>query len=368
MLTVRNDTKVELCGLSSDILSDASRRDFTVNCLYVDLVALVSSGSAPVLDPTRCGLANLRDGVLTTPVEAYRTMWLDPIRIMRGVRFHATLGFEIDRQVKDQMRRLVYLLTRVSVERVRAELERILVSGRLRSSFRLMQRLGILAIILPEVGRTHGFSQATPYHAYDLFSHSVRTAAKTPPDLILRLAGLLHDLGKYETRLYRGDRAVYYGHEEISAEAARSVLARLRFPKRIIGQVCFLVRNHMINYSRRWSDRAIRRFIRKMGDSLGNMLILAEADTRAQRPQPGAAAGIGELRSRIHALHEQGKMNLDLPIDGHTIMRILGIEEGPAVGEAKNFLLEQASGRAQPLTRAQCLRLLRRWARRPGRI
>jgi putative nucleotidyltransferase with HDIG domain len=362
-LVVRANMEIEISGLLASIEKDAGRRDFTVNCLYADLGKLHrSSSSLGILDPTGLGLEDLKAGLLRTPADAFYTIWLDPIRILRAVRFHATLGFVLDSDLLDAARRVVYLLGRVAPERIRTELERTLVSRRLRSSLRLMQRTGILDIMMPELGRTHGLSQSTPYHAYDLFTHSVKTAANMPTDVKLRLAGLLHDLGKVETRKETGGRAVYYGHEKVSAEIAGSILKRLRFSKRLTDEVIYLVRNHMINYSKGWSDRGVRRFLRKMGGHLEEMLVLVEGDRKAQRPGHGMADNIAGLRRRIRSLRENDKVHFGLPVDGNDIMQILEISAGPGVGRAKDFLIEEATRRQKALTRADCVKLLRVWA------
>jgi tRNA nucleotidyltransferase/poly(A) polymerase len=283
---------------------------------------------------------------------------------LRAIRFYAVLGFSIERQLLEAMPRMVYLLRRVSAERIRAELEHILLSTRLRSALRLLQGAGVSEIVFPEIGRTYGFSQATPHHAYDLFTHAARTAANTPPELTLRLAGLLHDVGKFGTRSYRRGRAVYYGHEVASAVTAEAVLSRLKFPKHLIRDVVFLISNHMINYSDNWSDKAVRRFVRKMGERREQVLTLVEADRKAQRPEPGMADGIKHLRKRIMALDKDGGIHFELPVDGRDIMAILGVEEGPTVGRAKNFLWEAAASLGKPMTKQDCVRLLKAWAGR----
>ena len=364
-LTAGEGIEVEICRLDGDIKRDAARRDFTVNCLYADIVA---SGAtfppAAVADPTGRAVSDLNTGVLRAASEPCFTLWLDPLRVLRAIRFYAILGFSIERELLQAMPRMVYLLSRVSPERIRTELESILLSRRLRSALSLMQRVGVSDIAFPELGRTYGFSQATPHHAYDLFTHAVKTSANTPPDLTLRLAGLLHDIGKYETRKCRGGRAVYYGHETASAAMAETILKRLKFPKRLVRDVVFLIRNHMINYSEDWSDKAVRRFVRRMGAHREQMLKLVEADRKAQRPEPGMADSIRHLRRRITELSRDDRMPHQLPVDGLDIMKILGIDEGPAVGRAKDYLWEAATKRGKPMTRQDCVRLLKAWAER----
>lgn len=369
---VRDGFEVEVSPLGRSLEEDCRRRDFTVNCLYAPIPAVASSsGALSVLDPTGRGMRDLAARRLRTPVTPSVTLWLDPVRMLRAVRFVAVHGFSLDGDLRDCTSRMVYLLGRVAAERVRAELEKVLVSNRLTSALRLMQRLGIVEVVLPELGRVAGFAQSTPYHAYDLLTHSIKTAAGTPRDLQLRLAGLLHDLGKIDTRADSGGRVVYYGHQDVSADIAGAALRRLRFSNRVVGDVTFLIRNHMINYSKAWSDKAVRRFVRKMGGRLDMMLSLVASDRRAQRPEKGMADNIAELRGRIRGLTRRGRIHFELPVDGNDIMELLGIKEGPAVGRARDFLINEATKRPNPLTRSDCQVLLRSWANKhdlPGVI
>jgi poly(A) polymerase/tRNA nucleotidyltransferase (CCA-adding enzyme) len=362
-LTVGRGINIEICRLEGDLESDAGRRDFTINCMYADILKRGVFARSAILDPTRRGVRDLKAGVLRAPSDPCLMLWLDPLRILRAIRFYAVFGFSIDKELLKAMPRMVYLLGRISPERIRTELEKTLLSGRVRSALRLMQRIGASDIILPELGRTHGFSQDTPHHAFDLFTHAARTAAHTPRDLTLRLAGLLHDLGKFDTRSYKRGRAVYYGHEAVSADTARTVLRRLKFPNRLTDEVTFLVKNHMINYSSDWSDKAVRRLVRRVGPHLEQVLALVEADCRAQRPEPGMIDGVRDLRKRIRVLGQDDLIHLDLPLDGRDIMEILGVEEGPAVGRAKDFLLDAAAGVTRPMTRQECVRLLKAWVK-----
>jgi poly(A) polymerase len=259
------------------------------------------------------------------------------------------------------MERAAYLVTRVSQERIRMEMERVLVSPRLESAMRLLVKSGALAVVMPEVARTCGFAQKTPYHAYDLFTHLVKTAAATPPDLTLRLAALLHDVGKTSTQTAKADRMVYYGHEEASVEAAASLMRRLKFPNRAAELVRFLVGNHMINYSSDWSDKAVRRFAARMGPRLDAVVRLAEADRRAQRPGRTAGRALAELARRIRASRAVRMPAAAPPIDGTDIMKILAIGEGPLVGRAKAFLAEEGLKSGRPMTRTDAVRALARW-------
>jgi poly(A) polymerase len=143
-----------------------------------------------------------------------------------------------------------------------------------------------------------------------------------------------------------------------------SIMERLRFSKRCTRRVYSLVRNHMVNYSRSWTDRAVRRFARKNREHLQALLALASADRRAQRPDSARDSLIQELSRRIERLRHEGQVDPYLPVTGRDIMEVLGIGEGPEVGKAKTFLLDQAGKKGRPMSRGDAVSLLKRWAKR----
>ncbi len=359
--------QVEVCRLEGSPAEDALRRDFTVNCLYVKLTSgLRRMKCSSVLDPTGSGLRDLRERRLRAHPDPFTSLAGDPLRLMRAVRLEAVLGFSIDGALKDAMRRIAYLISGSAAERVREELAGVLVSRRVRSAFRLMLETGLLEMLLPEVAVTAGLEQGSPHHAYDLLTHTLRATAGVRPSLDLRLAALLHDIGKVRTRRRKGGRFVYYGHEKVSAAMARSVLARLRFPARVSADVTFLIENHMVNYTESWTDAAVRRFMRRMGDRLDDVLHLAEADRRAHAPGAWTGSPVGELRERIAAVRsrmDSRGMSFESPLDGRRIMEILGIGPGPEVGRAKEHLCGVVLRRGAPLSEGEAARVLLEWAR-----
>jgi poly(A) polymerase len=368
VLVAGRGLRIEVCGLEGDLAGDAARRDLTVNALYANLKGLKGGRGLRVLDPTGRGLEDLASMTLRTPGDPHFILWLDPLRMVRAVRFTATGRFTLDRSLARAIPAMAYLVTRVSVERVRVELERILVSDRLDPALRSLHKTGLLDLIVPELGRTYGYDQGTPYHAFDLFTHLVKTAARMPPEVPLRLAGLLHDLGKTSTASAKPDRMVYYGHEEVSAREAEAIMRRLKFSNRTVELVASLVGHHMVNYSDAWSDKAVRRLAKKMGDRLDPLLALAEADRRSQRPGFAGGRDVATLRARVSRLRDANRLESPVPVDGREIMAILGIGPGPLIGEAKDHLAEECLRLGRPMTRAEAEAALAAWYRgRSGR-
>jgi tRNA nucleotidyltransferase/poly(A) polymerase len=369
--TRRGRTQVEISSLRGQVPGDVLGRDFTVNCLYVRLSPrLAGIRRERVLDPTGKGLSDLDRGLLRAYPDCYTPLTEDPLRLLRALRFRATHGFKIEACLKQAIGRTAYLISRAAPERVRVEIERILLSPKAASSFRIMQQTGLLEMVFPEVAATAGFEQGSPHHAYDLLTHTLKAVSYVRPDLRLRLAALLHDTGKIGARRLKGRRWVYYGHENLSAVQARDALLRLRFPGDVIDDVVFLIENHMVNYAPAWTDAAVRRFMRRTGNILPALLDLAAADRRAHAPETRMGTPVDQLRARLSRVTEQMEsraVTFEAPLDGRQIMRVLGIGEGPEVGRAKEYLCQVVLRRGRPLSKTEAERLLREWATRgPG--
>jgi poly(A) polymerase len=309
---------------------DLRRRDFTINTLLLDL-------DGAVHDPLG-GRQDLEAGVLRTPADAERTFTDDPLRMLRGVRFAAELGFELAPELPGVMRRLSSRLAPpvISMERVSDELRRMLASPRPKVALELLDEGGLLDVILPEIAAAKGVAQ-TGYHTHDVFGHTLLTVQATPPDLLLRFAALFHDAGKPGTA--KGD-GTFIGHEELGAEIARAALERLRFAQKEIEVVVLLVRLHLrpVFYRLEWTDGAVRRLARDAGPQLDRLMLLARADIAASAyPEPQK---LDELQARLNGVREERPSRLEPLITGDEIMRARGIGPGPEVGRIKQKLEE----------------------------
>lgn len=323
---------------------DVWRRDFTVNALCQTL-------SGRILDLTGRGLADLRAGVLRTPLDPSETFAEDPLRIFRGARFVAQLGFTLAPGVLEAMREQASRISVVSVERISDELRRMLVSPHVLAGFDVLAEAGVLARVLPEVSAMRGVEQGG-FHTYDVYEHTLRAVELTPPDPITRVATLLHDVGKPPTHAIATDgRHTFYDHPQVGAVMAREILARLRFSNDDIQTVSDLVRLHLrpIQYQPdSYGDAAVRRLIRDAGDQRARMLDIARADTNASSFPTTAV--IDELETRMARLDAGGQVSQmrDL-LDGDEICALAERSPGPWVGKVKRRL-EQAvlDGDLQP--------------------
>jgi poly(A) polymerase len=314
---------------------DIWRRDFTVNALCQDF-------SGRVLDITGRGLDDLHAGVLRTPLDPAETFSEDPLRMFRGARFVAQLGFRLADGVLEAMRAEAGRARILSVERIHDELARLLVSPHPRAGIEVLHRGGLLAVVLPELEAMAGVEQSG-YHVYDVFDHTVHALEAAPPDLVTRLAALLHDVGKPPTHAVAEDgRHTFHDHPQQGAEMAEAILERLRFSTDEIRAVSTLVRLHLrpIQYQpETHSDAAVRRLIRAAGPLRGRLLDLARADTHASA-YPGTAE-IDELAERMERLDHDGGVSRPVPpLDGTAIMRIGGRGPGRWVGDVMRALDE----------------------------
>ena len=315
---------------------DIWRRDFTVNALCQTL-------DGHLLDLTGRGLDDLRRGVLRTPLDPERTFGEDPLRMFRAARFAAQLGFGTAPGLTAAMTRMASRSEILSAERIAEELRRLLLAEHPRAGLDLLRDGGLLAAWFPELEAMVGVEQGG-FHIYDVFDHSTHTVAETPHDLVTRLAGLLHDVGKPPTHaLDEQGRHTFYDHPSVGAAIAESLLARLRFSNDEIAVVALLVRHHLrpIQYlPGEWSDTAVRRLVRAVGDERGRLLDLARADTRASSfPDTD---NIDDLDARMRQLDAGGAVSrMRIPLDGHEILRLAGGRApGPWVGRVGRALEE----------------------------
>jgi poly(A) polymerase/tRNA nucleotidyltransferase (CCA-adding enzyme) len=311
---------------------DLSRRDFTINAMAEDL----STGK--LVDPLNGKKDIKRRLIRIANPNSFRD---DPLRMLRGIQFAARFEFELEKETLESLRENAGLISTISPERIQEELNKLLVKAKYPSAgFRLMQQVGLLEKILPELAGAVGVTQPGGYHAYDVFEHSILTADSAPRELVIRLAALLHDVSKPETKAPTESGATFYGHEKKGARVAKRALQRLRYSNQVIDQATLLIDKHM--FTTGVTDKGVRRLIRKMGEELiFPLLDLRRADVIAQG-KGGTTGDVDELEERIRLeLERQPPFGLkDLEVGGNDIMKAFNIPPSPLVGQVLNYLLE----------------------------
>jgi len=321
------------------IIDDLARRDFTINAIAYDLLA------DRVADPHE-GRRDLRRGVIKAigdPSERFRE---DGLRPLRACRFAAQLGFTVEEATRQAIPGSLDILAMVSAERVRDEILKILEAPLPSVGFALMKDSGILRVVLPELLEGEGVAQGT-LHCHDVFWHSLYACDAAPHEsLPLRLAALLHDVGKPRTRGTGPDgRPTFYGHEKVSADMTQAILERLKLPNATIKEVSHLVAHHMFNYQDEWSDAAVRRLIARVGEgSINDIMALRRADQIGMCRENAQyfPQGLSDFAQRVTEVMESGRAFTlsKLAINGNDIMQDLGIAPGPQVGIILNELLQ----------------------------
>ncbi len=309
---------------------DVWRRDFTINALCQRL-----DGS--IIDVTADGLADLRLGVLRTPLDPNDTFAEDPLRMLRAARFVAQLGFQLADAILPAMRAQAHRVSILSVERVGEELRRLLLARFPRPGMNVLRDGGVLDVVLPEITAMIGVEQGG-YHIYDVYDHTMHALDRAPADLVTRAATLLHDVAKPPTHVLTEDgKHTFYDHPQQGADTARDILGRLRFSNDEIAAVAQLVRLHLrpIAYERdKFGDAAVRRLIRDAGDLREKMLDLARADTEASSYP--TTEEIDELAARMARLDAGGAVSrMRALLTGDEIMAIAGHGPGPWVGRVQ---------------------------------
>ena len=347
-LDFRRPVEVEF---GATIEEDLARRDFTVNAIAWGAAA---AGQPGYVDP-HAGRADLDARLLRAvgdPVERFRE---DALRIVRVLRLKATLGFEIEQETLAAAVAGAALVRHLSGERIGAELDKLLAAAQPSVGLAATAETGVLAHLLPELEAERGIPQ-DKIKGDDLWQHTLRSVDAAPTDRpIVRLAALLHDVGKPATMA----DGHFHGHDALGSQMAAAILTRLRTPKSVSGRVVQLVAQHMFTYDSAWSDAGVRRFIKRVGrPALDDLFALREADSVGSG-MPADAHGLTELRERV-AAQLAASVALDrgdLAIDGDDLMRELGLKAGPQLGQLIERLLERVIAEPALNDRPTLLRL-----------
>jgi poly(A) polymerase/tRNA nucleotidyltransferase (CCA-adding enzyme) len=319
------------------IEEDLSRRDFTVNAMAMNL-------KGNIVDPFG-GQDDLKKGIIRTVGDAEERFGEDALRLMRAVRFAVELDFEIDLATRRAIEKMAGGLEEIAKERVRDELQKMLMARNAAKGIILLEELDLLRYVLPELREGLGIGQ-NKHHIYSVFEHDVKSldyTAKQGYSLPVRMAALLHDVGKPRAKVGDGPDSTFYQHEYISAKMAVRALDRLRFPKDLVEQVAHLVRRHMFHYNvGEISPAGVRRFVVRVGpENIDDLLKVREAD----RIGSGVAKAVPyKLRHLLFMIDKVKRDPLSpkmLKISGDDVMQELGLAAGPRIGWILAALLEE---------------------------
>ncbi len=327
----------ESVRFSSTLREDVERRDFTINGIAWDVLR------NELIDYPG-GLDDIERKIIRTIGDPMLRFGEDGLRTFRACRFAAKLRFTMEEETFRAIGRTLDVAAQVSMERVRDELMKLLEAHEPSIGFEYMRESGLMKVFLPELAACYGLSQ-NRYHMYDIYFHSLYSTDAAPSgEPLIRLAALLHDLGKVPVRTQGSDGDfTFYNHEVVGTRMARRILKRLKFSNEETTKVTNLVANHMFHYTDEWTDGAVRRFMRKVGlENLDDLIQLRLADRRGNGMRDGIPQPIRELKKRIDLIIEaENAITVrDLAIDGYIVMEEFKVKPGPIIGAILNELLE----------------------------
>jgi poly(A) polymerase len=356
-------------NFGTSIEGDLSRRDFTVNSMALEL-----TGATPQFIDPFGGLIDLAKKTLRTPGTPEDSFSDDPLRMLRAARFASQLNFEISPDVLDAMKAMTDRLAIISAERIRDEMTKLLMSHNPRIGITILVDTGLAATFIPEIPQLR-LEVDEHHHHKDVYEHSITVLEQAialedrlgGPNLIIRLAALLHDIGKPKTRaLIPGGGVSFHHHEVVGARLAKSRLKTLRYSGEIIDDVETLIALHLRFHGYgdgEWTDSAVRRYVRDAGPLLDHLHVLTRADctTRNARKAARLAATYDGLEDRIAVLMEEEELSKIRPdLDGGEVMQLLNLKPGAMVGKALDYLLELRMDQG-PLGKERATELLHQW-------
>jgi poly(A) polymerase len=356
------DSRHPKVSFESEIASDLSRRDFTINAMAIRLPERDRT------DPFN-GLADIKSKLITTPIEPEASFLDDPLRMLRAFRFASQLDFRIADEVLQAITDLRDKMLSVSAERIQVELSKLLMGAAPARALELADTTGLTDLFLPELGALK--LEQDPVHRHkDVFHHTLAVIERTPPVHELRLAALLHDIGKPKTRRIGPEGVTFHHHEVVGADMARERLRGLRYPNHVVNDVEQLIRLHhrFHTYRQGWSDSAVRRYVRDAGPLYERLNQLVRADVTTRNPEKvnRIFQRMERLEDRVKELAKEEEIaRLRPELDGFQIMAYLGVEQGRIVGEAREYLMDIRLDEG-PIGTEAVYKRLDAWARERG--
>ncbi len=325
----------ERVNFVKDIKEDLKRRDFTIN-------AMAASLDGSIVDPFQ-GEEDLKKKIIRAVGDPQERIREDALRMMRAVRFFCTLGFEIEKETRRAIEENAHLLKNISSERIRDELLKIIMSKRAAEGVEELRKLNLLEQFLPEVVEGYKVDQ-NKHHIYDCYEHaiySLKYAAKKDFGMHVRMAALLHDVGKPRVKEGEGEVATFHNHEVVGAKMTRSILKRLNFKKEDREKIVLLVRYHLFYYNvGEVSESSVRRLLRKVGkENIEELLQVRMADRIGSGVPKAEPYRLRHMRYLIEKVSQDPINSTMIEIDGDEVMKIAGLKPGPEIGHILNILL-----------------------------
>jgi len=341
-------------GFSLRIEEDLAHRDFTFNAMAYDIT------NKRIIDPFE-GQRDIEKKVVRAVLNPSERFHEDPLRMMRAIRFSLELGYAIEPETLMAIKTMAQAIDIVAKERVRDELLKILMVRRPSAGFHLMRKSGLLKGILPELMEGYRKRQNN-YHKYTIYRHTMETVDSIKGDPVLRLSAMFHDIAKPRLREKINGRWKFFGHATASAELTKEIMMRLKFSNERITRVTHLIAHHMFDYKQELSDKAVRRFIKRIGaDNVDALIALRKADDLAHGWGREFEKDIEKFKNRIDSQIKKSYPFIisDVAVNGHDVMNILGLQPGPKVGQILNQLLEMVIERPEHNQKENLIKILR---------